>query len=130
VQRIEVGDAIHAKHHDLAIDHELLESILQRRFDDPRIAVGPIIATSGGRRRARPAGDSRHISLRVASPGVGDAGRFGGQTEFEGHGGQDRQPPQGKLFFAFRQLSALAKPDYALFGLIPAPIFPSRSQSK
>jgi hypothetical protein len=28
------------------VDHELLEAILQRRLDDPRISVGPIVAAS------------------------------------------------------------------------------------
>jgi DNA invertase Pin-like site-specific DNA recombinase len=47
VQRVEVSDAIDAEHHRLAVDHELLESILQRRLDNSRIAIGPVIAAAG-----------------------------------------------------------------------------------
>jgi hypothetical protein len=36
VQRVEVGDAVDAEHHRLAVDHELLKSILQGRLDNPR----------------------------------------------------------------------------------------------
>ena len=44
VQRVEVGDAVDAEHHRLAVDHEPLESI-QRRLDDPRITIGPVVTT-------------------------------------------------------------------------------------
>ena len=37
---------IDAEHHNLAVDHELLHAVLARRFDDPRIAVGPIVAAA------------------------------------------------------------------------------------
>jgi hypothetical protein len=39
MQRIEVGDAVDAEHHGLAVDHELIVPVVQRRFDNPRIAV-------------------------------------------------------------------------------------------
>jgi hypothetical protein len=42
VQRIEVGDAVDTEHHCLAVDHELLMPVLQRRLDDPRVTVGPV----------------------------------------------------------------------------------------
>jgi hypothetical protein len=45
MQRVEVGNAVNAKHHCLAINHELLEPVLQCRLDDPRIAkTGPAFA--------------------------------------------------------------------------------------
>jgi hypothetical protein len=31
----------------MAIDHELVVAVLQRRLDDPRIAVGPVVAALG-----------------------------------------------------------------------------------
>jgi hypothetical protein len=46
VQGVEIGDAIDPEQHRLAIDHELLISVLQRGLDDPREAAGP----SRGRR--------------------------------------------------------------------------------
>jgi hypothetical protein len=41
---IEVGDAVDPEHDGLAVDHELPLPVLQRRFHDPRIAVGPVVA--------------------------------------------------------------------------------------
>ena len=43
VQRVEIGNAVDAEHHRLAIDDELLDPVLQRRFHDPRIAIGPVV---------------------------------------------------------------------------------------
>ena len=37
MQRIEVGDAVDAQHHRLAIDDEPLLPVLERGLDDPRI---------------------------------------------------------------------------------------------
>jgi hypothetical protein len=46
MQRIEIGDAVDAEHHCLAIDDELLDPVLERRFHDPRIAIGPVISVA------------------------------------------------------------------------------------
>jgi hypothetical protein len=45
-ERIEIGDAVDAKHHRLTVDHELLDPVLQRRLDNPREALGPIVAAA------------------------------------------------------------------------------------
>ena len=39
VQRVEIGDAIDAEDHRLAVDNELLVSVLQRGLDDPGITA-------------------------------------------------------------------------------------------
>jgi hypothetical protein len=44
MQRAKIGDAIDAEDHRFAVDNELLVSVLQRRLDDPRIALGPVVA--------------------------------------------------------------------------------------
>ena len=46
VQRIEVGNAVDPEHQGLAIDDVLPDAVLQRGFDDPRIAVGPVITVA------------------------------------------------------------------------------------
>jgi hypothetical protein len=38
LERVEIGDAVAVEHHGLAVDDELLMAVLQRRFDNPRIA--------------------------------------------------------------------------------------------
>ena len=47
VQGIEIGNAIDAEDDSLAIDDELLLSILECGFHDPRIAIGPVVAIAG-----------------------------------------------------------------------------------
>src|SRR5262249_50072065 len=47
VQGVEVGDAVDAEDDGLAIDHELLDPVLQRSLDDPREAPGPVVAAAG-----------------------------------------------------------------------------------
>ena len=44
VERVEVGNAIDAEHHRLAIEDEMLLPVLQRALDDPREAAGPLMA--------------------------------------------------------------------------------------
>jgi len=44
MQRIGVGDTIDAEHHRLTINDELLVPVLQRTLDNPRIALGPVVA--------------------------------------------------------------------------------------
>jgi hypothetical protein len=39
VQRVEVGDAINAKHNGFAVNDELTVLVSQRRFNDPRKTV-------------------------------------------------------------------------------------------
>jgi hypothetical protein len=46
MQRVEIGDAVDGKDDGLAIDDELLVSVLQRRLDDPRIALSPIVSAA------------------------------------------------------------------------------------
>src|ERR1700742_3114467 len=46
MERIEIGDSVHAENDGLAVDDELLMSVLQCRLDDPRIALRPIVAAA------------------------------------------------------------------------------------
>lgn len=46
VQGIEVGDAIDAEDHSLAVDHELPIAVLARRLDAPRVAVSSVVAAT------------------------------------------------------------------------------------
>jgi len=46
MQRVEIGDAIEAKDDSLAIDDELLVAVLQSGFDDPGIALGPVVSAA------------------------------------------------------------------------------------
>jgi hypothetical protein len=39
MQGVEIGDTIDAEYDGLAVDHELLDSTLERRLDDPRVAL-------------------------------------------------------------------------------------------
>jgi hypothetical protein len=52
MQGAEIQDAVNAKHHGLAVDHELHDPVLQRRLDNPRISIGPIIAVPGDQAHA------------------------------------------------------------------------------
>ena len=47
MQSVEIGIAINAKDDGLAIDDELLLAVLQRSFDDPGEAAGPVVTTPG-----------------------------------------------------------------------------------
>jgi hypothetical protein len=44
--------AVDAEHYCLAIDDELLDPVLERRFHDPRIAIGPVISVARKQARA------------------------------------------------------------------------------
>jgi hypothetical protein len=46
VQRVEIRIAIDAENDGLAIDDELLLPVFQRGFNDPGIALGPVIAVA------------------------------------------------------------------------------------
>ena len=46
MQRIEIGDAIDAEQHRLAIVHKLPTPVLQRRVDDPREALRQVVAAT------------------------------------------------------------------------------------
>jgi DNA-binding XRE family transcriptional regulator len=46
VQRVEIGDAVDAQDNGLTIDDELLLPVLQGRFHDPRVALGPVVAAT------------------------------------------------------------------------------------
>jgi len=54
VQGAEIGDAIDTEHDRLAVNDELPMPVLQRRLDDPGIAIGPVIAASGDQANAIP----------------------------------------------------------------------------
>jgi hypothetical protein len=54
VQGVEVGDAVDTEHDRLAVNDELLEPDLQRRLDDPQIAIGSVVAASGDQAGAIP----------------------------------------------------------------------------
>jgi len=54
LQGVEIGDAVAVEHHGLAVDDELLMAALQRRYDNPRIAVGPVVAAAGDQAQAIP----------------------------------------------------------------------------
>ena len=45
-QRVEVGDAIDAKDDRLAVDHKLLDAVLQGGLGDPGISPRPVIAAA------------------------------------------------------------------------------------
>jgi hypothetical protein len=47
MQRVEVGDPISAEHDGIAVDDEAGLAHLVRRLDDPRIAVGKVVAALG-----------------------------------------------------------------------------------
>lgn len=47
VQGIEIGSSIDVQDHSLAIEDELRGPDLQRCLDDPRIALGPVVAAFG-----------------------------------------------------------------------------------
>jgi hypothetical protein len=46
MQGVKIGDAIDAQDDSLAIDDKLLYAVLACRLDDPRIAVGPVVAAA------------------------------------------------------------------------------------
>jgi hypothetical protein len=54
MQRVEIGAAVHAQDHSLAVDDKLLDPILQRGFRNPRKALGPVMAALGGQPEAVP----------------------------------------------------------------------------
>ena len=91
MKRVEIGDAIDAEQHGLAVDDELLAVILQRRLDNPRIAVGPVVAAAGDQANAIPLAlqaEAIAVLLHFVQPDrvIGDGGRHGGQAKFEGAG--------------------------------------------
>jgi hypothetical protein len=54
VQGVEVGDAAEAEHDCLAVDDELPMPVLQRRLDDPREAIGPVVRAARDQANAIP----------------------------------------------------------------------------
>jgi hypothetical protein len=52
MKRVEIGHAVDAQDHGLAVDHELAASVLQRGLDDPWEAFGPVMAATGDQERA------------------------------------------------------------------------------
>jgi len=49
-QGIEAGDAVNARHHDFAVDHEL--PVVQGALNDARVAGGPVVAAARDQPRA------------------------------------------------------------------------------
>jgi hypothetical protein len=47
MKRLKIRDAVDAENDGLAVDDEMLLPVLQRGFDDPGIALGPVIAVAG-----------------------------------------------------------------------------------
>jgi len=43
MQGVEIGDAVSAKHHGLAVNDELLVPVLQCRLDDPGKSLRPVV---------------------------------------------------------------------------------------
>jgi hypothetical protein len=92
VQGVEVGDAIDAKHHGLAIDHELPVPVLARCLDDPRVAVRPVVATARNQAHAfavplQPEAVAVVFDLMQPVRADRNTGRFGGKAKVEGaHG--------------------------------------------
>src|SRR5215468_2257866 len=101
MQRVEVSDAVAVEHDGLAIDDELLMAVLQRRFDNPRIAVGPVVAAAGDQAHAIPLAlyaEAMAVVPYFMQPDrmIRDGGRHGGQAGFErAHrcNGGGRKPP-------------------------------------
>ena len=55
VQSIEISDAIYPEYYRLAVNDKALLPVPQSAFHDPRISVGPIVATTGDQAHAVPA---------------------------------------------------------------------------
>ena len=47
VQPVEVGDAVDAEQHGLAVDHERAVPVSERGLGDARIAFAPVMAVAG-----------------------------------------------------------------------------------
>ena len=47
VQAVEIGPAVDAEQHGLAVDHERAVAVAQRGLDDQRKAIGPVVAVAG-----------------------------------------------------------------------------------
>ena len=64
MQPVEVGHAVDAEQHRLAIDHERVRAVLQCGLGDQGITISPVVAVAGEQpyracRRAGRSGDSR-----------------------------------------------------------------------
>jgi hypothetical protein len=46
MQRVEIGNAIEAQDHSLAVDHKLKDAVSQSGLTDPREAARPVIAAA------------------------------------------------------------------------------------
>ena len=52
MKRVEIGNAVDAENDGLAIDYKMLLPVLQRGLDNPRIALGPVVAVAGDQAHA------------------------------------------------------------------------------
>jgi len=71
VQRVEIGDAVDAEDHGLAIDHKALLPVLQRRLGNPGIALCPVGAVAREEAHALVLPDNQHpvaIMLNFVNP--------------------------------------------------------------
>ena len=83
MQRVEIGNTIDPKHHRLAIDHKLLDPVLQGGLHDPRVTAGPVMAAARDQAHAvaialqpQPIAIVFHFVQPVGAGGDGDG--FGG----------------------------------------------------
>jgi len=88
MQGIEIRNAIDTKNNRLSIDDELLHAVLERRLDDPWIALRAIVPVAGDQAHAIAiALDPRPIAvvLDFAQPvrGMGNLGPSGRNAEVE-----------------------------------------------
>ena len=60
VQRVEVGDAVDAEDHGLAVDDEMLLAVLERGLGDPGIAARPVGAVARQQPHALVLPDDKH----------------------------------------------------------------------
>jgi hypothetical protein len=74
VQTVEVGDAVNAEQHRLAVNDELALSVLARGLDDPRKALGIVVTAPADQAHAVTVADDHHpvaVVLDLVKPCVG-----------------------------------------------------------
>ena len=96
MQPVEVGDAVDAEQHRLAIDHERAVPVSQRGLGDQRIAIAPVVTVAGEQPHALAVAlndQAIAVVLDFVDPlrPVRDFGAAGGNAGFErgfGHAGK------------------------------------------
>jgi hypothetical protein len=86
VQPIEVGPAIDAEQHGLAVDHERAVAVAERGLDDQRKAIGPIVTVAGEQPHALAiALDDQPVAIVLVSWNPsGRSGTFGPRVGMQG----------------------------------------------